>query len=76
MDLTMSEQSSIVCLLNGFTSVRERASEGITLFKCGCAHTDTHWIQLCREHGEPDEALHVQALQEHDTAAMIRELTT
>jgi hypothetical protein len=72
----VSEQSSVVCLLNGFTSVRERGSEGVTVLECHCAHTDTHWIQLCRVHGTEDESYRRKAREDHDRGDMIRELTS
>lgn len=69
---------NVVCLLNGATTVRERDSEGTTVLKCGCAYTDapSRWAQMCREHGEPCEALHVQARADHDRDDAIRELTS
>jgi hypothetical protein len=64
----------IVCLLNGSTNVRERASEGVTVLGCGCAHLPTHWLQACREHNEESEAFHVQARADHAREAAIQEL--
>jgi hypothetical protein len=69
---------NIVCLLNGSAAVRERDSEGTSVAGCGCAYTDSpsRWLQMCREHGEPCEALHVQAQSDRDREAAIRELTS
>lgn len=52
-------------LLNGNTQERTRSSEGFTLLDCGCAHTDTHWHQLCDLHGMEWRAVHEAALLEH-----------
>ena len=67
---------NIVCLLNGATAVRERSSDEIDVQPCGCASTPIRWMQMCREHGEPCEALHVQARTDHDRNDAIRELTS
>lgn len=37
-------------LLNGNTHVRVRNSDGCTVLECGCAHTDTRWLQMCDAH--------------------------
>jgi hypothetical protein len=74
----MSEQSSVVCLVNDHTSVRERASEGVTVLACCCAYSDVpyRWIQLCRLHAAEDLAIHEQARRDHDHADAIKELTS
>jgi len=56
----------------------ERGSEGMTVLECGCAYTDSpsRWAQMCRTHGEPTEALHIQARIDHERNDAIRELTS
>lgn len=39
-----------VCLINGAHAVRERNSEDMSLLECGCASTDSEWVQLCKAH--------------------------
>lgn len=72
----MSEQSSDVVLMNGFTSARTRASDGTTVLACGCACTDLQWIQMCRPHFTGYEALHRQAQIDLSREAAVRELTS
>lgn len=45
-------------LVNGSTEVRHRSSDGCTVLTCGCAHTDTRWLQLCSAHYADWHALH------------------
>jgi len=61
-----------VVLVNGFTEVRKRNSDGCTVLPCQCAHTDVMWLQMCRPHFEEDGNLHAEAQTEH----MKQELTT
>lgn len=42
-------------LLNGNTLTRQRSSEGCTVLPCGCAHTDTTWLQMCDEHWQEEQ---------------------
>lgn len=55
----------MIYLLNGSTEIRQRNSEGTTVLDCGCAHTATHWLQMCEGHYTENHALHEQARIEH-----------
>lgn len=61
----------MIHLLNGNTAERSRSSDGCTVYPCGCAHTDTHWLQLCDAHYGPTLALHQQARQDHAARDLI-----
>ena len=52
-------------LLNGNHSPRVRSSDGTVVLDCGCAHTDTHWQQLCDLHGMEWKNVHDSAALEH-----------
>lgn len=36
--------------MNDTPAERTRSSDGCTVLPCGCAHTDTKWVQLCEPH--------------------------
>ena len=52
-----------VVLLHG--DVRERSSEGTRVAACGCASTDTRWLQLCEPHAATWIELHEAARIAH-----------
>lgn len=54
-----------IVLVNGTSAPRSRSSEGVTVLDCGCAHTATHWLQMCRPHYAEDSAIHEAALVIH-----------
>ncbi len=39
-----------VHLLNDTLAPRVKSSDGCTVQPCGCASTDTRWLQLCETH--------------------------
>lgn len=53
----------MIHLLNGSTHIRVKNSEGCIVLDCGCAHTDTRWLQMCDEHYQEDRAFHNQAME-------------
>lgn len=55
-------------LLNGYTEIRVRSSEGCTVLPCGCAHTDTRWIQMCDACYAEWSARHSAALNRNATS--------
>jgi hypothetical protein len=66
----------VIHLLNGSTEIRQRNSDGCTVLDCGCAHTPTHWLQMCDDCYQPDAALHAQAAADHRQQQLEKELTT
>ena len=65
----------MIHLLNGSTEIRIRSSDGCTVLPCGCAHTDTHWLQMCDPCYQPDAAIRAQAKADHQRQKLEQELT-
>lgn len=57
-------------LLNGYTESRTRSSEGCTVLPCGCAHTDTTWVQMCDEHWQEEQNYRNVARSAHDATQL------
>lgn len=62
-------------LLNGNDTVRQRNSDSCTVLACGCAHSDTRWLQMCDPHGTEESTLHAQAAADYRAGALAREFT-
>lgn len=65
----------MIHLLNGSKEIRQRNSENCTVLACGCAHTDTTWLQMCDADYTETEALRAHAREEHRLQALAREFT-
>jgi hypothetical protein len=62
-------------LLNGNTIVRQRNSEGCAILKCGCAHTDVMWVQMCTPCYATWETLHEAGIVGRKERALREEFT-
>jgi hypothetical protein len=58
-------------LMNGTAAPRVKATEGVTFVtdtgkpdgvRCGCAHLEREWLQMCDAHYAEWHARHVEAL--------------
>lgn len=65
----MAEVQGEIVLINGSKEPRSRSSESVTVLDCGCAHTPTMWLQMCRLHYTEDRAIHDAALVVHAACA-------
>ena len=58
----------IVHLLNGNDHIRKRntkGAEGVRILDCGCAHTDSMWLQMCVDHYDDFMDRHQKAKEIH-----------
>lgn len=54
-----------VHLIGDNKAPRVRNSEGCVVLECGCAHSDTHYLQMCDAHYREWHALHESAHRSH-----------